>query len=415
MSSCSPPINSPMAPSYQSNRSSVATDVSAVTTPDSTPQQFKDGITFTDKLVTNGLDHNGEIGSLNGNANGIANGNLPSTPPLDIGYGRRGSTAQSASTSSTIKLVSGSNPGSPTLTDEDERKVRELRQKIAQESESLAKLVKLAEDLPKLKRLSQVGPSHTIHYSHDQNSVPSSTSNGSAGSSKVIINLQNTIDRLNRELKAKTESLNDEVRSKEALQKHCEIKDSSMEVIKHQNEMLNSLLDRKERKIADLEKRMSKASVSLKNYETIESKQIQERDELMARLREAEHKTEQLSVSYKAVTDSSKQLKQKQDCELKEIMAILQTALAQRKEDVKRIDHLETQLHEKVAISKRLPEIEAEAQKLAKNQSSAMESIFSQISSSLKNHEANIDYTMQLVQDDFELLRNHPQHKKNES
>lgn len=410
MSSCSPPINSPMAPSYQSNRSSVATDVSAVTTPDSTPQQFKDGSTFTEKLMTNVPFENRGKGSLQC----IPSDHLPSTPPLDIDH-RRGSGSQPASTTSTIKLVSGSNQGSPSLTDEDERKVRELRQEIAQESESLQKLVKLAEDLPKLKRLSQVGPSHTVNYSYDQNYMTSNQSIGFAGSSKVIIDLQNTIDRLNRELKVKTESLNDEVRSKEALQKHCEIKDSSMEVIKHQNEMLNSLLDRKERKIADLEKQLGKATVSLKEYETFESKQIQERDELLARLREAEYKAEQLSVSYKAVTDSSKQLKQKQDSQLKEIQVILRTALAQRKEDVKRIDMLQMQLDEKIAVSKRLPEIETEVQNLATSQSSTMESIFSQITMSLKKHEANIDYQIQLVQDDFEQLRNHPQHKKNES
>ncbi|KAK9455826.1 hypothetical protein V1511DRAFT_318576 [Dipodascopsis uninucleata] len=78
----------------------------------------------------------------------------------------------------------------------------------------------------------------------------------STPSSKVIESLQATIDSLKRELSVQTERSKEEKRQRNAVQRKLEVFIEQYNSMRHQNDMFDSILKRKENKVKDLERVM---------------------------------------------------------------------------------------------------------------------------------------------------------------
>ncbi|KAK9472452.1 uncharacterized protein V1510DRAFT_417553 [Dipodascopsis tothii] len=172
-----------------------------------------------------------------------------------------------------------------------EVRLQVLRSEIAQRSVDLRSLEAIARELPRHDVSSETSPAlSSVSFASSRSSschnpageisstpdyhltafglsgsyrVPGmdwrSQDNGppaSASSSKVIESLQNSLDALKRDLTFQTERADEERRSREALQHKFESLSEQYDVARHQNDMFDSILSRKERKIRDLEERL---------------------------------------------------------------------------------------------------------------------------------------------------------------
>lgn len=226
-------------------------------------------------------------------------------------------------------------------------RVKALKDEIARRSMSLQALESLAQELPgqrdtdtddsmlhtdivSLGLESKVSPSSTLdpkvrdHHKRDSNASKSSRDSmydhtyinqfiqkglsDSVGSntSKVIAGLQNSIDTLRRELKDQNAKYIEAKKGRDALAKRCDNQTGSMESLKHQNEMLNTMIQRKERQIQDVESKMavqkSRAQTLEKEHADNEARMI----DMEERTAAAENKYNQLQAASDASADGYK-------------------------------------------------------------------------------------------------------------
>ncbi|KAG5354914.1 SWI5-dependent HO expression protein 3 [Yarrowia sp. B02] len=238
------------------------------------------------------------------------------------------------------------------LGDLSDDRVKALKDEIARRSMSLQALESLAQELPRREGdtedsmlhtdivslgLSESGsasvsPSSTTtstldpkvrenHHKRDSNASKSSRDSmydhayinqfiqkglsDSVGSntSKVIAGLQNTIDTLRRELKDQNAKYIEAKKGRDALAKRCDNQNESMESLKHQNEMLNTMIQRKERQIQDVE---SKMAVQKSRAQTLEKEHADNEARMLdmeERTAAAENKYHQLQASADASAD----------------------------------------------------------------------------------------------------------------
>lgn len=146
-----------------------------------------------------------------------------------------------------------------------------------------------------------------------------------SNTSKVIAGLQNTIDTLRRELKDQNAKYIEAKKGRDAMAKRCDNQNESMESLKHQNEMLNTMIQRKERQIQDVEGKMavqkSRAQTLEQDHADNEARML----DMEERTAAAENKFHQLHTASDAAADGYRRKEQF----LRAEFAALQASIAQ--------------------------------------------------------------------------------------
>lgn len=268
----------------------------------------------------------------------------------------------------------------------EEEKARILREEISRESVSLQRLEQLAQELPKLSNRSAV-PRRTDNGYLLENRYTAGHGNGSGGgagnnwasTSRVIENLQATVDTLRRELRDQTEIAKEERNGREALRKRSDIMDSTLEVLKHQNEMLNRLLDRKERRINELEDHLVQKNCKIDLLEEVTINNAGMKQTYEHKLQKSEEEKIRLETSYTAMTESLRQLKEKYHNDLTAIGDRIETVQLDRQADIVKAHQLEELIKQQGIEKQAITELEQEASQLRLKHIRHIESIFRDI------------------------------------
>ncbi|KAK9238931.1 hypothetical protein V1525DRAFT_373962 [Lipomyces kononenkoae] len=164
---------------------------------------------------------------------------------------------------------------------------------------------------------------------------------GTSTSSRVIETLQNTIDSLKRELNVQTERAREERRNREVLQQKLETQNEQFESIRHQNDMFNSILNRKDRKLEELEKRLA-IDTELRKAAENEIKTIKERI-LELEVENAKEREAKLHAhsSYETLVASNRQSAIRFKEEVNLLKSVMNRVKDNRKEDIEQIQSLE--------------------------------------------------------------------------
>jgi hypothetical protein len=246
----------------------------------------------------------------------------------------------------------------------EEEKAKQLREEIARQSMDLQKLEEIAAELqvPKVGRVQQTTNHSGPHESSIFSSSVSSLHNGT--STRVIETLQYNIDTLKRELRDQTEIAREEARGREALAKRCDIIESSQAILKHQYESMNQLLNRKERRIKELEAKMSEKDNTITYLQTAAGDYLGVQKELELKLKHFEEERNRLEVGYKALLESSKSLKQKYHQEVSAIGESIEDIRTSRRADLEKLAALEAGMSKQIVTQGQLTELENKSQVL---------------------------------------------------
>lgn len=162
-----------------------------------------------------------------------------------------------------------------------------------------------------------------------------------ATTSHVIEHLQSTIDSLRRELNEQNARVTEERQGREAIKKRCEISESQLEGIRHENEALNSMISEKEVRVKELEKDIevqTRQALDLEGeqQEFIESKR--KYDAVIKRIKEDKSRSE---TAHNAAVEGSNSIKVSYDYKFAQINKHLAQLTEDRRMDKSRIDKLQ--------------------------------------------------------------------------
>lgn len=280
----------------------------------------------------------------------------------------------------------------------EEEKAKQLRDEIARQSMDLRKLEEIAAEL-QIPR-GRVGQAHP---QHESSVFSSSSSNSQQGtSSRVIENLQHTIDSLKRELRDQTEIAKEEARGKEALAKRCDIIESSQAILKHQYESLTQLLNRKERIIKELENKVVDRNAKIKRLESATGDYLGVQREMELKLKQFEEERNRLEVGYKALLESSKSLKEKYHQEVTAIGERLEDIRNSRHADLEKLAALESGMGKQILTQELLTDMEHKNQALQTLHLNNVQKIYhnmqSTVSESDKHIQSQVDYVHRLIE-----------------
>lgn len=159
---------------------------------------------------------------------------------------------------------------------------------------------------------------------------------------RMIEQLQTTIDTLRRDLNLQTEKAKEERRAREAVARKFEANSEQTQVIRHQNDMFNKILERKDRKIQELEKKAeTESKLRLENEK--EMKLLSQRLVLLER--EAAKDKEmrlQSENSYETLVTSTKHANIRLRDEVNSLKSDIKSVVAIREGDLQSFKELES-------------------------------------------------------------------------
>ncbi|KAK9451994.1 uncharacterized protein V1518DRAFT_390012 [Limtongia smithiae] len=177
---------------------------------------------------------------------------------------------------------------------------------------------------------------HLITYSMNGGQTSNTT--------RVIDALQSTIDSLKRELEAQSERIKEERRTREAVQRKYESFTEQADRIRHENDMFNNILRRKDRKVEELQARAKSDGEQLEaagnEIATLKAKVIELE---LSSAKEHEMRI-QAETSYDALATSSRQSSTRLREELGLMKSNMRQIVEQRREDVASIAKLDGSL-----------------------------------------------------------------------
>jgi hypothetical protein len=266
----------------------------------------------------------------------------------------------------------------------EEQKARKLRDEIAHESMELRRLELLAAQLPKYSKSTRTDSS--IFSSHSGSTYDKASW---IGSSQVIADLQAKVDALKRQLVEQTEIAKDEFERKEALRKRCDILDSTVDSLKHQNANLSQLLNRRERRIATVEDELVTKSRRIAALEQVQIAYSDSHKEYETKLLRSQGERDRLEASYKALLQSSKDMKCKYQDEVKVITDKISALQHQSQADLKRIGSLDERLNEQTADYARAVQLQKEMTQLRESHLGKINQMFGDLKNvvSLSDHD----------------------------
>ena len=161
-----------------------------------------------------------------------------------------------------------------------------------------------------------------------------------ATTSHVIEHLQGTIDSLRRDLNEQNARATEEKQGREAIRKRCENTESQLEGLRHQNETLNSIISRKERRVKELEKDIEIRARRVNELENHQQEYIESKHEYEAMIKRVKEDKERAETAYKAAIDGSKAVKMAYEEKFTQIRQYLVQISEDQDSDKARINQL---------------------------------------------------------------------------
>ncbi|KAK9468632.1 hypothetical protein V1512DRAFT_59526 [Lipomyces arxii] len=222
----------------------------------------------------------------------------------------------------------------------DVDKIELLKNEIAQRNSELLSLETIAKELPSAGTSPVIGSESPMTVSTAASSF-NSPEFGSwfdekkiLGSSKVIESLQSTIDSLRRDVSVLSEKAKEERRVREAGERRFERLTEKIEGMKHQNEMFDSILSRKERKVAELEQiaeqEREKRMRAEEDVKVFRAKML----EIEAQLAKEKEFRMRAETSYDVVVSSARRMNEKTKDEVRLLRAEVSRVSDERRKDV---------------------------------------------------------------------------------
>ncbi|KAJ8102526.1 hypothetical protein POJ06DRAFT_51118 [Lipomyces tetrasporus] len=229
--------------------------------------------------------------------------------------------------------------------------------------------------------------------------------NGTSTSSRVIETLQVTIDALKRDLNVQTERAREERRNRETVQRKLESQNEQFDRIRHQNDMFNSILNRKDRKLDELEKRLA-TEIDLRKASDSEMKTIKERiRELeVENAREREAKWHAHS-SYDALVASNRQSAVRFRDEVRLLKSEMERISNSRKEDLQQLQLLEAKLVSMSAEKDNVIKIQQSATAVRNEQIEDVKAALKELQKRVGKYEVGDDELLRQVKEELERIR----------
>ncbi|KAF5102162.1 hypothetical protein D0Z03_000473 [Geotrichum reessii] len=229
-----------------------------------------------------------------------------------------------------------------------------------------------------------------------------------ATTSHVIEHLQQTIDALRRDLNQQTTRAVEEKQGRDAIRKRCDNIESQLEGLRHQNETLNSIINRKERRVKELEKELDSKARHVDSLENDQRQYMESKNEYEGALKQVKEDQERSEASYKAVVEGAKAVRHSFETKFKDISMQIMKLVEERNSDKDQIAKLEKVIKEQKDERAKLEQLRAEMTKKreehAKEITALFESFKTMIVTNEKETEDKIKSTLNTVN---ELKRNH--------
>ncbi|KAK9375307.1 uncharacterized protein V1513DRAFT_443448 [Lipomyces chichibuensis] len=229
--------------------------------------------------------------------------------------------------------------------------------------------------------------------------------NGTSTSSRVIETLQCTIDTLKRELNVQTERAREERRNREAVQRKLESQNEQFDRIRHQNDMFNSILDRKDRKLEELEKRHA-IDIELRKAADSEMKTIKERilELEVENAREREAKLHAYS-SYDALVASNRQSAVRFREEVKLLKHEIERIKNNRNGDIQQLQLLEANVVSMSAEKDRIVKLQQSATAVRNEQIENVKEALKELQKRVQNYGVCDDEVLRQVKEELERIQ----------
>ncbi|ANB14300.1 hypothetical protein AWJ20_5265 [Sugiyamaella lignohabitans] len=302
----------------------------------------------------------------------------------------------------------------------EEQKARKLRDEIAQGSVELQQLQTLLAQLPRLKRTpTRATPegslfpssSHSSHHGNNNSNTAINNASGMLGrshsvlgTSQVITDLQSKIDILKCQLSEREQIAKDEHDSREALKKRCELIESTLDSLRHQNGNLTQLLTRRERRISELEHEVECRVRDIAVLRQSESHSLSLHVDYQQRILQLQEERDRLEAGYNTVLESSKRMKSKYQDDISDITAKILLLQKQRQSDVNKINSLELRLQDQSIDHMRLLQLQSEMAHLRQQHVGNIDKLFLDMKRTMSVSDHSITTQVDSIQAVIDLI-----------
>ncbi|KAK9475672.1 hypothetical protein V1514DRAFT_339374 [Lipomyces japonicus] len=305
---------------------------------------------------------------------------------------------------------------------EEGMRIEILRNEIAQRTLELNSLESIARELPSATSPSirSISPDSGLISESSTNTSPDlsgsqfpsylpsdylylySGNAGKASTSKVIETLHKTIETLQRDLKVYTEREKKERRNRNAIQRKLESQNEQYDRMRHQNDMFDSILRRKERKVEELEKQLSGESESLRCAQDSISalnRRIKELEIEYAREKEARWRTE---TGYQTLVNGNQQISNRFREELKLLKSEIEGINVSRMQNSESVRLLEVNYSKMKQEKELLLEIQNKSAEVRRHQMGELRSAVTELQEKVSDFRSEDEKLINNVKQDLQ-------------
>lgn len=222
-----------------------------------------------------------------------------------------------------------------------------------------------------------------------------------ATTSHVIEHLQQTIDALRRDLNEQTARAVEEKQGRDAIRKRCDKIESQLEGLRHQNETLNSIITRKERRLKELEKEAESRLQQVENLENDQKQYIESKNKHEALLTQIKDDKERSEAAYKAVVEGTKAMRMAYEEKFTAIGQQIKKLAEERTNDKERIAQLQNVVEQQKAEREQMEQIKGEMELQRKQHIREIQALMEKFQVNLETNnseaETKVKETMLLV------------------
>lgn len=222
-----------------------------------------------------------------------------------------------------------------------------------------------------------------------------------ATTSHVIEHLQQTIDALRRDLNEQTARAVEEKQGRDAIRKRCDNIESQLEGLRHQNETLNAIINRKERRVKELEKEVESKNRHVETLENDQRQYIESKNEYESMLKQVKEDEERAGAAYKVVVDGARSVRTMYEQKFAEINEQVRKLIEERVNDKERIAQLRNvvdhQKAERTEMQKIQEEMKLQRARHIQEVTALMEGFREKLAESEKESEIKVKETLSLV------------------
>lgn len=222
-----------------------------------------------------------------------------------------------------------------------------------------------------------------------------------ATTSHVIEHLQQTIDALRRDLNEQTAKAAEEKQGRDAIRKRCDKIESQLEGLRHQNETLNSIISRKERRVKELENDLDRRLRQVDTMENDQKQFLESKNEYESVLQKVKDDQERSESAYQAVAEGLKSVRGAYEDKFALIREHVNALTEERESDKDRISQLQNvvdqQKLERLEMEKIKREMALQRARHVKEIAAYLEGVKEKLTESEKSTENKVSETMSLV------------------